>query len=206
MKSFQKLTAVFAATVMGLSVSFADTGSKAKAITYKANTSRSEITWNGKKVTGEHFGKVPVKQGSFTLNGTKLTAADFTADLSALTVEDIKDAEYNGKLVGHLKNDDFFSTDKFPEARFVLTKATAKAAGVYDVTGNLTIKGITKPVTFPATIKTDANGSTVTGKIVVDRSKYDIKYSSKSFFDANALGDKMIYDDFTLDVKIVAAK
>lgn len=206
MNSFKQLTAVFTAAVLGLSVSFATPGSKAKSVTYKADTQKSEINWNGKKVTGEHFGKVPVKAGTFTINGDKLTAANFTADLSALTVEDIKDAEYNGKLVGHLKTDDFFNTDKYPVATFVLTKATLKSAGNYDVTGNLTIKGITKPVSFPATVKTDATTSTVQGKITVDRAKYDIKYSSKSFFDANALGDKMIYDDFTLDVKIVAAK
>ncbi len=206
MKSLKQFTAVVSAVLFSLTVTFAEKGLSVKAETYKANTTKSEITWNGKKVTGEHFGKVPLKEGSFTLDGNKLTGAQFVADLSALTVEDIKDAEFNGKLVGHLKSDDFFSTDKHPNATFVLTKATAKTAQTFDVTGNLTIKGITKPVTFPVTIKTDANGSTVEGKITVDRSKYDIKYSSKSFFDANALGDKMIYDDFTLDFKIAAAK
>ncbi|HWV29812.1 MAG TPA: YceI family protein, partial [Dyadobacter sp.] len=79
-----------------------------------------------------------------------------------------------------------------------------KATGVYDVTGDLTIKGITKPVTFPVTVKTTATGAEATGKLVVDRSKYDIKYNSKSFFDN--LGDKMIHDDFSIDVKLVAAK
>lgn len=204
MKSIKQFAAVVALSLVGLSTSVAET--IAKAITYKANVAKSEITWVGTKVTGEHSGKVPLKEGTFTLDGSKLTSAKFTANLAGLTVEDIKDAEYNSKLVGHLKNDDFFATDKFPTATFVMTKAVAKSANTYDVTGNLTIKGITKPVTFPVTVSTDANGSTVTGKITVDRAKYDIKYSSKSFFDANALGDKMIHDDFTLDVKIFAAK
>ncbi|TDE18196.1 YceI family protein [Dyadobacter psychrotolerans] len=184
-------------------VSAADAG-KAKATNYKVNASKSELTWLGKKVTGEHTGKISLKEGVITMDGAKLTGGKFVADLTSITCTDLTDKEYNGKLIGHLKSDDFFSVEKHPTATFVVTKVAPKSAGVYDVTGNLTIKGITKPTTFPVTVKTTSTGAEATGTLVVDRSKYDIKYNSKSFFEN--LGDKMINDDFTIDVKLVAAK
>ena len=200
-KSFVASLAV--ALFVSSTVSAAD-GGKAKATNLKVNTAKSELTWLGKKVSVEHTGKITLKEGTMTLDGTKLTGGKFVADLNSITCTDITDKEYNGKLIGHLKSDDFFSVEKHPTATFVVTKAVAKTAGVYDVTGDLTIKGITKPVTFPVTVKTTAAGAEATGKMVVDRSKYDIKYSSKSFFDN--LGDKVINDDFFIDVKLVAAK
>ncbi|MCE7060899.1 YceI family protein [Dyadobacter sp. CY343] len=175
-----------------------------KATNLKVNPAKSELTWVGKKVTGEHTGKIALKEGTITMDGAKLTGGKFVADLNSITCTDLTDKEYNDKLIGHLKSDDFFSVAKHPHATFVVTKATPKSAGVYDVTGDLTIKGITKPATFPVTVKTTAAGTEATGKLVVDRSKYDIKYNSKSFFEN--LGDKMINDDFTIDVKLVAGK
>jgi polyisoprenoid-binding protein YceI len=87
-----------------------------------------------------------------------------------------------------------------------MTKAVAKAGGVYDVSGNLTIKGITKPITFPVTVTPSISGASVKGTMVVDRAKYDMKFRSKSFFDAATLGDNLVYDDFTIEVNLVAAK
>jgi polyisoprenoid-binding protein YceI len=208
MKTTMKSVKAFVASVavalfVSSHVSAAD-GGKLKAANLKVNTSKSELTWLGKKVTGEHTGKITLKEGTLTLDGAKLTGGKFVADLTSITCTDIADKEYNGKLIGHLKSDDFFSVEKHPTATFVVTKAVAKSANVYDVTGNLTIKGITKPVTFPVTVKTTATGAEANGTMVVDRSKYDIKYNSKSFFDN--LGDKMINDDFSIDVKLVAAK
>jgi len=175
-----------------------------KATNLKVNPAKSELTWNGKKVAGEHTGKIALKEGTITMDGSKLTGGKFVADMTSITCTDLTDKEYNGKLIGHLKSDDFFSTEKHPTASFVVTKATPKSANVYDVTGNLTIKGITKPVTFPVTVTSTASGAEATGTMTVDRSKYDIKYNSKSFFEN--LGDKVIHDDFTIEVKLVAAK
>ncbi|HEV7382231.1 MAG TPA: YceI family protein [Dyadobacter sp.] len=204
MKSVKAFVAsVVVALFVSSNVSAAD-GGKAKASNLKVNTAKSELTWLGKKVAGEHTGKISLKEGTLTLDGAKLTGGKFVADLNSITCTDIADKEYNGKLIGHLKSEDFFSVEKHPTATFVVTKAVAKGADLYDVTGNLTIKGITKPVTFPVTVKTTAAGAEATGKLVVDRSKYDIKYSSKSFFDN--LGDKVIDDNFSIDVKLVAAK
>ena len=202
------LKSIFAASLaialfVSSSVSAAD-GGKAKATNLKVNASKSELTWLGKKVTGEHTGKIALKEGVLTLDGAKLSGGKLVADLTSITCTDLTDKSYNDKLIGHLKSDDFFSVEKHPTATFVITKATPKSAGVYDVTGDLTIKGITKPVTLPVTVTASATGAEATGKLVVDRSKYDIKYNSKSFFEG--LGDKMIHDDFTIDFKLVAAK
>jgi polyisoprenoid-binding protein YceI len=204
MKSL-KLAAMAVAILTSFSVSAGD-GSNGKAVHLKVNISKSELIWNAKKVTGEHTGTITLKEGTIILNGTKLTGGRFTADLNSITCTDLTDKTYNDKLIGHLKSDDFFSVQKHPTAQFVLTKATTKTAGVYDVTGDLTIKGITKPVTFPVTVVSTSAGTEATGKLVVDRAKYDIKYNSKSFFDVSALGDKMINDEFTINVKLIAGK
>lgn len=121
-----------------------------------------------------------------------------------MTVDDIKDANGNARLLNHLKSDDFFSVEKHPNATFVITSVKKKSGSTHDITGNLTIKGITQPVTFPAEVV--VNGSQLNAKatITIDRTKFDIKYRSKSFFEN--LGDKTIYDEFTLDVELVATK
>ncbi len=115
--------------------------------------------------------------------------------MTSLTATDLT-GEYQGKLNGHLKADDFFGTEKFPTAKLVFKKIGNKSANVYNVTADLTIKGITKPVTFVLTV----NGNTATTAFNVDCTKYDIKYNSKSFFES--IGDKAIYDEFELKVNL----
>ncbi|TDB65290.1 YceI family protein [Arundinibacter roseus] len=204
MKLGKQFAGMLAAILLTASVTMAEDGKK--ATTYKVDASKSELKWNGKKVTGEHFGVITLKEGSFSLDGAKLTAGSFVADMNSIVVQDITDKEYNGKLLGHLKSDDFFSVEKHPTATFVLTKATPKANGTIDVAGNLTIKGITKPISFPVTVSPSKDGASVKGTMVVDRAKYDMKFRSKSFFDEATLGDKLVYDDFTIEVNLVAKK
>jgi polyisoprenoid-binding protein YceI len=171
---------------------------------FNADTKSSSVKWLGKKVTGEHYGTVKIKAGSFTVAGGQLTAGSFEVDMNSIVCDDLKDAEYNGKLIGHLKSDDFFSVAKFATASFKLTKATKGAKdGEYTVTGDLTIKGKTLPVSFPVMI-TEAGGNvTVSGDLTFDRAKYDIRYGSGSFFEG--LGDKMIYDEVKLSLNIVSS-
>jgi polyisoprenoid-binding protein YceI len=204
MKLMKQFAGIMAAALLITNIATAEEGTK--ATTYKVDASKSELKWNGKKVTGEHYGTINLKEGSFTLDGTRLTGGSFVADMNSIVVQDLTDKEFNGKLVGHLKSEDFFATEKFPTATFVVTKATPKSNGTYDVTGNLTLKGITKPVTFPVTVTPTKEGASVKGTMVVDRAQYDMKFRSKSFFDAATLGDKMVYDDFTIEVNLVAKK
>lgn len=203
----KSLKSVVSAAALALFVSFSASAEKTlKESSYKVDAKSSSLNWNGKKVGGEHSGTIQLKEGTIKLNGSKLVGGSFIADLNTLVCTDIEDKTYNGKLIGHLRSDDFFSVDKFPSAKYVVTKVVAKSGNVYDVTGDLTIKGITKSVTVPVTVKTTSKGAEATGTLVVDRSKFDIKYNSKSFFDVNTLGDKLINDDFTIAFKLATAK
>jgi polyisoprenoid-binding protein YceI len=169
---------------------------------FKVDNTTSKVTWVGKKVTGEHTGGIRISDGKLNVNGNKISGGKFDIDMTSITCTDITDAEYNGKLVGHLKSDDFFSSAKFPKASFVITKAVPAGKGKYDITGNLTIKGITKEIKFPATVQLNQGLVSAKAVIKVDRTLYDIKYGSGSFFDN--LGDKAIDNIFELNVDLVA--
>jgi polyisoprenoid-binding protein YceI len=164
--------------------------------------SESTLTWKATKVTGEHFGKVPLADAKLDYANGKITGGSFEMDMTSLTVEDITDAGSNKKLTDHLKSDDFFSVAKFNKSTFVIKQAKTSNGKDYEITGDLTIKGITSPVTFPAKVDVAGKSVTATGTITFDRTKFDIKYRSGNYFEN--LADKLIYDDVTLDVKLVA--
>lgn len=173
-----------------------------KALVYKVDNDGSKLTWLAKKATGEHNGSVKVSNGSFTVDNNTLKTGSFDIDTRTITVADLTDESANTKLVGHLKSDDFFSAEKFPKANFVISSATKTTGNQYNVKGKLTIKGITNEVSFPAEIAVNGKKLTANAKITIDRTKYDIKFRSKNFFEN--LGDKVIYDDFDIDVALVA--
>lgn len=184
-------------------VSFSFTASN-PVTTYNVDPQSSTLTWVGKKVTGEHTGNIDITSGSLKYDGKKITGGEFVIDMQSITNSDLTDPEYNKKLVDHLKSDDFFGSEQNPTSKFVIKQVTARDDSKYDVTGDLTIKGKTNSVTFPATITDKGNQLVVEGNAVVDRAKYDVKYNSGSFFEN--LGDKMIYDDFELKINLVADK
>ena len=165
------------------------------AQTKKVDTAKSSINWLAKKVTGQHNGTVNLKEGALVFKGVKLVGGNFTADMTSMTATDLT-GEWLGKLNGHLKSEDFFSTEKFPTATLVFKTIAKKGADVYAVSADLTIKGITKPVSFE--LATTANS--VTTKFMVDRTAYDIRYGSKSFFES--IGDKAIDNEFELTVAL----
>jgi polyisoprenoid-binding protein YceI len=168
----------------------------ASAQTKKVDAAKSKITWVGKKVTGEHNGTVNLKEGALVFKSNKLTGGTFTVDMNSIAASDLEAGKGKEKLEGHLKSDDFFGTEKFPTATLVFKTIKDKGNDVYAVTADLTIKGKTNPVTFDITAK----GGTATTKFNVNRTKYDIKYGSGSFFDN--LGDKAINDDFEVSATI----
>lgn len=161
----------------------------------KVDTSKSSINWLAKKVTGQHHGIVNLKEGELIFKGKKLVGGTFTVDMTSLTDLDLT-GEWLGKLNGHLKSEDFFSVEKFPTSTLIFKTIAMKGANSYTATADLTIKGITKPVTFD--LITTANSATT--KFMVDRTKYDIKYGSKSFFES--IGDKAIDNEFELTVAL----
>lgn len=171
-----------------------------KADTYKVDAAKSTITWIGKKLTGGHNGSINLQSGALSFNGKKLAGGNFVMDMNS-----IKDADNSANLEKHLKADDFFGADKFPTSTFVIKSVSGTGAKV-TVNGDLTIKGVTKPISFPATLAWNSDGSVTASadKIIVDRTKYDIKYRSGTIFPE--IGNKMINDEFELAVKLVAKK
>ena len=182
---------------------FAFTAPKSKTINYVIDTKATTATWVGKKVTGQHTGGITISKGNVMSDGKNITGGTIEFDMTSITNTDLTDKEWNDKLVTHLKSEDFFSVAKNPTAKFEITKATLKSGNEYDVTGKLTIKGITNEISFPAMIKMDAKTLVTVAKITVNRTKFDIKYGSATFFES--IGDKAISDDFELNVNVVAA-
>jgi polyisoprenoid-binding protein YceI len=163
----------------------------------KVDVDKSTVKWFATKVTGSHNGTIKIKSGELVLKQNSFVSGNFIIDMNSIVDSDLSDAGYNQKLVGHLKSDDFFAVATYPEAKLVILKSTEFKGNKAIVQANLTIKAKTNQITFDA-VKT-AQG--YQAKIVVDRSKYDVKYGSNSFFDN--LGDKAISDEFTLDVDLV---
>lgn len=190
---------------IGLAVTALFAFRAAKTDTYKIDTQKSTIEWTGKKVVGQHNGEIKLASGTIITQDNVPAKGSFVINMASISNKDLTDDDSKGKLLGHLKSDDFFGVTKFPEAQFATTKITKSGNGGVVITGNLTIKGITSAVSFPATYA--VSGNTLTAKatnVKVDRTKYNIKYNSKSFFDA--LGDKAIDDEFLLNISLVATK
>lgn len=169
----------------------------ASAQELKVDAPKSVLKWNGKKVGGEHYGKITLKEGSLKVNNDKIENGVFVIDMNTITSDDLPAGDLNASLVGHLKSDDFFGVEKHPEATLEIINSTTFVNGKATVTGNLTIKGITNKVVFDVT----REGYFFSTLVTVDRSLYNVRYGSGKFF-AN-LGDKTINDEFTLDVKLV---
>jgi polyisoprenoid-binding protein YceI len=197
-----KISMSLIAAIAATAFAFTTPEPKKGDVTYTVDSKTTSATWLGKKVTGQHSGAITISKGNIISNGKNITGGSFEFDMNSITCTDLTDPEWNGKLVGHLKADDFFGVQKNPTAKFELTKAVLKSGNDYDVTGKLTIKGITNEITFPAMIKTEGKAIVTVAKITVNRTKFDIKYGSASFIDG--IGDKAISDDFELNVTVVA--
>jgi len=197
---------MFAGTTKTKAVAKSSTKSApAASKTSTIDVSKSYVSWLSKKVVGQHNGKVKLQSGSVTTkDGGVLTGGEFTIDMKTITCEDLTDQDYNKKLIGHLNSSDFFDVNDHPTATLKVTKVLklTNKANSYNLTGDLTIKGITKSITFPATFK--GVGKTFEGAatITIDRTAFDIKYGSSNFFEG--LGDKAIKNDVELKVYIVA--
>ena len=189
-----------ASAILITALAFATPAQK-KEFTYTVDTKKSTATWLGKKLTGEHGGGISLSKGIVVTNGKKITGGSVEFDMNSITNTDIADKKWSDKLIEHLRNDDFFSVDKYPTSKFEITKVQKKDTD-YEVIGKLTIKGVTNGINFPAMIKMDEKIMVVIAKISIDRTKFDIKYGSADFSDK--IGDKAISNNFELNVNIVA--
>ena len=160
------------------------------------NVSASKVNWKAYKVTGAHDGFVNIKSGTLDFNGEVFTGGKFVIDMTSIGATDVS-GNMKEKLDGHLKSDDFFGVAQFPEAKLDITKVISRGKpGEYKVVAKITIKNMTKEVKFDAMV---ANGK-ATATIKLDRTDFDVRYGSGSFFDN--LGDKTIYDEFDLTISL----
>ena len=164
-----------------------------------ADTAKTTLSWLGEKVTGQHIGTIKLQSGWINWQDNKIVSGDFKIDMAS-----IKESNRNAMLEKHLRSDDFFSVEKFPTAELVLTGSDSFEKGTAVVRGTLTIKGITNSIEFKSNVQKKDDGLWFYSNITVDRTKYNIKYGSGSFFDN--LGDKVIYDEFKLKVALFVKK
>jgi len=161
----------------------------------KVKVKESNITWVGKKITGSHEGTIQLSEGVLEFTNEKLSGGNFVIDMTTIEVTDLETGNGKEKLEGHLNSDDFFGTENYETATFNITNVSGKSPN-YKVTGDLTIKGKTIPKTFDMLV-TDTSA---TANFEIDRTKFDIRYGSASFFDN--LKDKAINDDFEMNVNL----
>ena len=174
---------------------------------YKLQPQLSTLGWDGKAVTHGHNGTVQFSGGELLVRGNQLVGGTVTVDMKTIKATDIKDADTHTKFMGHITSDDFFGVSNNPTATFKITKVAyikgaAADANNANITGDLTIKGKTNSITFPAKVGVKGGVAAASGTATVDRTKFDIKYGSKSFFDG--IGDKDINDDFKLSFNVIA--
>lgn len=169
---------------------------------FAIESAQSNIDWVGRKVTGAHNGTISIKEGTLILNDGQLAGGEFTIDTTSIVILDVTDPATNAQFAGHLASPDFFASEQYPEAKFIIASAEATDENSYRINGNLTIKGITRPVTFTAAVNSNNGTVSASGKVVVDRTLYDIKFRSGNFF--KDLGDTLIYNNFDLNVSITA--
>jgi polyisoprenoid-binding protein YceI len=169
--------------------------------TYNVNVEASTLKWKGFKPTGTHYGTFLVKEGTIDVKDGNISGGKFTFDMNSITVDDIPaDDEYNAKLNNHLRSADFFDVENNPTSTFEITSVEGD-----NVKGNLTVKGITKPIEFAAKFEPNENGVTFSSETFkVDRTEFDIQYKSKKFFDN--LKDKFINDEFEISFNVKASK
>ena len=172
-----------------------------QTLSQSINITKSNVKWYGDEITGkQHYGSLKFKEGNIILTGTgkisdKIISGNFIVDMTSLNVEDMTGRGKNS-LEGHLKSDDFFSVSKFNYAYLKILKINDPVNGVQTINGDLTIKGISHPVTFTM----ELNGKKAKSNLIFDRTKYDVKFRSGNFF--QNLGDKLIYDDIKLEVNL----
>ena len=181
------------------------------AIVYTVDTNKSQLIWTGYYVFnfGEHTGSIKLSNGSIQATDQSITSGYFEIDMKSIKDTDMPEDDGGKDLVAHLKSEDFFAVDKFPFARFEITKTEkikdAKQGGPnFDVTGDLFIKGVKSSITFPALITFQQDGLVARAKFKFDRTKWDIHYNSGKFF--SDVGDGAISDAIAIEIDLVALK
>ena len=172
--------------------------------TLQVDMENSQIKWIGRKVTGEHSGTLNLSGGWVVLDKNSINSGKFIFDMASISNTDIESPEWKQKLEDHLKSEDFFHTDSFPHAileikgrQSLIIENSKKSA---QILADLTIRGITHEIKLPLDLTQSQNNFNAEGSVDIDRTLYNIQYKSGKFFDE--LGDKLIYDNFTVQFMV----
>ena len=198
----KKLFTLAAIAGLALSVVAVSQPKSQNASTLKVDSKESSFKWTGKKVIGEHWGYVKFKDGNLTVDDKKVTGGVFTIDMASISVQDMQ-GEYQQKLEVHLKSDDFFSTKKFVTSTLKIKSLTAidgalAGSNNQNVVADLTVKGITKEINFPAQIIVTKDKVIAIAEFSIDRTLFDVKYTG--------MADNLIDNNFKVNVRLVAKK
>lgn len=168
---------------------------------FQIQQAASTVNWTGKKVLGLHTGSINIANGFIEITDNNIVGGEIQIDMTSIVITDIEDKKTNQDFLAHLLNDDFFSVDKFKTATLTITGSSKIETNKFKTDGNLTIKGISHPISFISSIEIFTNTLHSLGEVVIDRTLYNIRYGSGKFIEN--LGDKLIYDDFVLQFKLV---
>ena len=179
-----------------------------QATQYAVNPNASKVSWVGSKLVGDaHTGTIDISDGRLAVFQSEIAGGDFTLDMGSLTVTDLDDNSGKGKLEGHLKNEDFFEVNEYPEATFTITRIQpieGRQGVTHELTGNLELKGVTKSVTVPAEVSiTDEEITAVTPAFTINRTDWNVKYGSGI---TGVAQDKIISDDVELKIMLSAER
>jgi polyisoprenoid-binding protein YceI len=169
---------------------------------YVVDKKESVVTWKGFMQfvpKNAHNGYIDISKGELMIEEGQLVGGTFEVDMN--TISDERHQSDND-LVDHLKSVDFFDAEKFPVSTFTITRVATEKKKNTEVTGDLTIKGITREVTFPAAIEVNAGIVNASARMIIDRSKWDVRYGSGTFF--SNFADETISDEIEFNIKIVA--
>jgi polyisoprenoid-binding protein YceI len=186
---------------------FTHKAARESQVTYQVDADRSQFNWQARKVTGEHSGTVNIASGFVHYNKGMLVGGQFEMDMRTIANTDIQSEGTRNRLENHLRSEDFFSVEKYPKATFKVKvwapiPNAKEGASNYYVKGDLTIKGITKEITFPARVELDEQTFEARAEFDIDRTEFDIRYRSGKYFPD--IGDKMIDDLFKVQIELLA--
>ena len=166
--------------------------------TLQVDLDNSQISWIGRKVTGEHSGSLHLSNGWVVIDKNALIGGKFIFDMTSITNTDIESPEWKLKLEDHLKSEDFFNVDSFPMAILEIKEhqllSDDHSASNNQILADLTIRGIKQELSFPISLQQSDSIFLAKGTVDIDRTLYNIQYKSGKFIEN--LGDKLIYDDF----------